>query len=167
MHRLPRTIIPQAKLRLPASSSQLSSPVAAVYQPSIQSAAGIRRYASNGKENKSSGNEEEHYHRQHDPTPDRSEPPRFSEDFDRRIPSNKARPALSDQYLHSGADPQHPKREQPGPEDVKKEEDTKKDVEKHNEDMERRYDRAYSQIDQKGEFKTLEDEVVRFRNKGE
>lgn len=99
-----------------------------------------------------------HCHRKHDRTPDINEPDTFSEEFEHKIPSNKARPTLSDEFQHSGADEKHPKRHT-STEDAKHQEDEKKNVRKHNEDIEQRYDRAYSQISQDGEYTALDSEV--------
>ncbi|KAL2390485.1 hypothetical protein BDBG_07422 [Blastomyces gilchristii SLH14081] len=183
MHRLPRTVIPRLRLQPSrATSSQWFSPATASYQLGFQDGRGVRRYAnseaSSTKEGKEKGaaygsgdddSDNQHYHRKHEPPPERSEPESFSEEFEHRIPSNKAHPTLSDEYQHSGADPQHPKRpskEELSPEDQKKQKETEKDVRKHNEDMEKRYDRAYVQLDNKGEFRSLEEEVEQFKNRG-
>ncbi|OJD21829.1 hypothetical protein ACJ73_06832 [Blastomyces percursus] len=185
MHRLPRTVIPLLRLQpSQASSSQWFSPAIALYQLGFHDGRGIRRYANSkasseptkeGKEKSAaygSGNgddENQHYHRKHALPPERSESESFSEEFEHRIPSNKAHPTLSDEYQHSGADPQHPKRpskEELSPEDQKKQEEAEKDVKKHNEDMEKRYDRASVQLGNKGEFRSLEEEVEQFKNRG-
>ena len=46
-------------------------------------------------------------------------------------------------------------------------EEREEDVRKHNEDMEKRYDRAFTQITQDGEVKPLESEVDEGGIKGE
>ncbi|EER45004.1 conserved hypothetical protein [Histoplasma capsulatum H143] len=112
--------------------------------------------------------ENEHYSRKHQPSPESSERDSFSEEFEHRIPSNKAHPTLSDEYQHSGADPQHPKRpskEELSPEERKKQDKAEEDVKKHNEDMKKRYDRAYVQLGNHSEFRSLEEEVEEFRNR--
>ncbi|OJD19434.1 hypothetical protein AJ78_00608 [Emergomyces pasteurianus Ep9510] len=184
MNRLSRSAIPRVRLQSHTSSSPWFSPVTAVYQPGVQSGEGLKRFTSSEsssgpnkeKEKKSAAygsennndKEEQHYHREHEPPPERSEPESFSEEFEHRIPSNKAHPTLSDEYQHSGVDPQHPKRpskEELSPEERKKQNEVEKDVKKHNEDMEKRYDRAYVQLGKKGEFRTLEEEVEQFKSK--
>ncbi|KLJ11407.1 hypothetical protein EMPG_09712 [Blastomyces silverae] len=185
MPRLPRTVIPRLRLQPPQpSSSQWFSPGTALYQLGFHDGRGLRRYTNSEasseptKEGKEKGaaygsgnddNDNQHYHRKHEPPPERSEPESFSEEFEHRIPSNKAHPTLSDEYQHSGADPQHPKRpskEELSPEERKKQEETEKDVKKHNEDVEKRYDRAYVQLGNKGEFGSVEEEVEQFKNRG-
>lgn len=101
---------------------------------------------------------------QHKPKrdPHSSEPASFSKEFEEHIPSNKARPTLSEAYQHSGADAKHPKR--PAKEDMSAEDSQKmhqqeEDVKKHNEDIEKRYDRAISQLSESGEEGALESEV--------
>ncbi|OAX84255.1 hypothetical protein ACJ72_01370 [Emergomyces africanus] len=183
MNRLPRTVIPRVRLQ-PHTSSQWFSPVRAVYQSRVQRGKGLKRFTSSesssgateekdkkgaayGSGNKN-GKEKQRYHREHEPPPERSEPESFSEDFEHRIPSNKAHPTLSDEYQHSGVDPQHPKRpskEELSPEERKKQKEVEKDVNKHNEDMEKRYDRAYAQLGKNKEFGTLEEEVEQFKKK--
>ncbi|PGH10429.1 hypothetical protein GX51_00188 [Blastomyces parvus] len=178
MHHLPRAVIPRLRLQpSQAFSWQWFSPGTASYQ------LGFRRYTNSeasseptekGEEKKrgaayGSGNDDknQHYHRQHQPPPERSESESFSEEFEHRIPSNKAHPTLSDAYQHSGVDPKHPKRpskEELSPEEQKKQEEAEKEVKRHNEDMEKRYDRAYVQLGNKGEFKSLEEEVEQFKN---
>ncbi|KAM5430686.1 hypothetical protein McanMca71_005238 [Microsporum canis] len=93
----------------------------------------------------------------------------FAKEFDSRIPSNKAKPALSDAYQHSGVDAKHPKR--PSREELSEEErhkmdEREEDVKRHNYDMEQRHGRAYSQITQEGEVETI-DEMEEARFKGE
>ncbi|KAF3491546.1 uncharacterized protein GIQ15_01063 [Arthroderma uncinatum] len=93
----------------------------------------------------------------------------FAKEFDSRIPSNKAKPALSDAYQHSGADAKHPKRpsrEELSEDDRHKIEEKEEEVERHNRDMEGRHGRASSQITQEGELETL-DEMEEVRFKGE
>lgn len=105
---------------------------------------------------------ESHYHRQYQPSPDNFESDNFDKEFDSRVPSNKAKSALSEGFQHSGADSKHPKR--PTKEDMSEDEkhikeERDKDVRKHNEDMEKRYDRAFNQITQEGELKPLNSEM--------
>lgn len=109
--------------------------------------------------------ENEHYSRKHQPPPESSERDSFSEEFEHRIPSNKAHPTLSDEYQHSGADSQHPKRPELSPEERKIQDKAEEDVKKHNEEMKKRYDRTYVQLGNHGEFRALEEEVEEFRNR--
>ncbi|KAK2855602.1 hypothetical protein FQN49_005026 [Arthroderma sp. PD_2] len=92
----------------------------------------------------------------------------FAKEFDSRIPSNKAKPALSDAYQHSGADAKHPKRpsrEELSEDDRHKMEAEEEEVQRHNEDMEERHNRASSQITQQGEVESLDEmEEVRFKS---
>ncbi|KAK2733712.1 hypothetical protein FQN55_003167 [Onygenales sp. PD_40] len=172
MRRLPQALTPPVKLR-PSPPLQ----TAALYRSTLlYSQWGLRSYtdpavpaSSAGKERGSAyGHGDEDPHRP--PPPDRSESDTFSQDFDERIPSNKAHSTLSDAYQHSGVDQKHPRHramEELTPEERRKVEEEQKDVQRHNEEVEKRYGRASVQIDQKGEFKTLEEEVVQFRNRGE
>jgi hypothetical protein len=110
------------------------------------------------------------YQREHEHDPDVSEPASFSEEFEHRIPSNKARPTLSDEYQHSGIDERHPKR--PAKEDLppktqQKVAEQEEHVKQHNEEVEQRYDRAFSQINQEGEVETLGSEMEDGHPKGE
>ncbi|KKZ62636.1 hypothetical protein EMCG_03046 [[Emmonsia] crescens] len=181
MRRFSRTVIERVRLQPQTSSSQWFSPAAALYKPGAQGGKEFRRYAnseasSGATKEKEKGaaygsgdnddKEKQHYKREHEPPRERSEPESFSEDFEHRIPSNKAHPALSDEYQHSGVDPQHPKRpskEELSPEEREKQKEAEKDINKHNEDMEKRYDRAYVQLGDKGGFKGLEEEVEQFK----
>ncbi|EEH44247.2 uncharacterized protein PADG_00536 [Paracoccidioides brasiliensis Pb18] len=182
MIQLLRTVVPRVGLRLQAFSPQLSPPGAALNQPAGHIGRWLGKCAySEGSSGKSDGAKErgpayghgdgeEHYHRKYKVTPDRAETDSFNDDFEHRIPSNKARPTLSDEYQHSGIDAQHPKRpskEDRSPEELKRDEEYEVEVRKHNEEVERRYDRAVSQIDHKEEFRTLEEEVESFKNEGE
>ncbi|EGC40957.1 conserved hypothetical protein [Histoplasma capsulatum var. duboisii H88] len=178
MHRLSRRVVPQLRLQAQAYCSQSRLPAKALYQPGK----GRRKYSNSeaspgpNKEKgrkgaaygSGNGDENEHYSRKHQPSPESSERDSFSEEFEHRIPSNKAHPTLSDEYQHSGADPQHPKRpskEELSPEERKKQDKAEEDVKKHNEDMKKRYDRAYVQLGNHGEFRSLEEEVEEFRNR--
>ncbi|EEQ27888.1 conserved hypothetical protein [Microsporum canis CBS 113480] len=123
------------------------------------------------REKDSAGGKEQapHRHRHHKPEPDMEEADSFAKEFDSRIPSNKAKPALSDAYQHSGVDAKHPKR--PSREELSEEErhkmdEREEDVKRHNYDMEQRHGRAYSQITQEGEVETI-DEMEEARFKGE
>lgn len=52
--------------------------------------------------------------------------------------------------------------------EARRKEQSEEDVKKHNEDMERRYDRAFSQIGtEKGDVSGLDEETKRNKNKGE
>ncbi|WEW55103.1 hypothetical protein PRK78_000531 [Emydomyces testavorans] len=106
--------------------------------------------------------EESRPHDKHDREPHCSESASFAKEFDERVPSNKARPTLSEAYQHSGIDAKHPKRppkEELSAEDSQKMERQEDDVKRHNEDIERRYDRAINQVSDKGEIGTLNTEV--------
>ncbi|PGG98826.1 hypothetical protein AJ80_09463 [Polytolypa hystricis UAMH7299] len=103
-----------------------------------------------------------HYHHQHHRDPETAEPETFSQEFEGRIPSNRARPTLSDAYQHSGKDEKHPRRpakEELPPEERKKQEETEESVKKHNAEVEVRYDRACAQVDKEGKVDILGREV--------
>ncbi|EAS32588.3 uncharacterized protein CIMG_03612 [Coccidioides immitis RS] len=117
-----------------------------------------------GHSEASRGKDSESHHKE-EREPHCFEPASFSKEFDEHIPSNKARPTLSDAYQHSGVDAKHPKRPEKkelSEEDSRKLQYDEEEVKKHNEDVERRYDRAISQVSDKGdkgELGTLDTEV--------
>ncbi|EGE06198.1 hypothetical protein TEQG_05094 [Trichophyton equinum CBS 127.97] len=131
--------------------------------PSIQvPKAGYERRFITGKE------QVRRHHPHHKPEPDMEEADSFAKEFDSRIPSNHAKPALSDAYQHSGKDAKHPKR--PSREELSEDERRRmdkeeEDVQRHNEDMEHRHGRAASQITQDGKVETIDEmEEVRFKS---
>ncbi|EZF33351.1 hypothetical protein TMEN_4857 [Trichophyton mentagrophytes] len=121
------------------------------------------------EEDSSTGKEQvRRHHPHHKPEPDMEEADSFAKEFDSRIPSNHAKPALSDAYQHSGKDAKHPKR--PSREELSEDERRRmdkeeEDVQRHNEDMEHRHGRAASQITQDGKVETIDEmEEVRFKS---
>ncbi|KAK2738024.1 hypothetical protein FQN57_007290 [Myotisia sp. PD_48] len=121
------------------------------------------------QDNTSGKESDSHYHPQHQHSPENLEPETFGKEFDNRIPSNKAKPKLSDAYQHSGADPNHPKKrawQDLNEEERRKFEQEQDEVRRHNEDMDRRYDRAYTQLTEDNKVESL-DEMEEQRFKGE